>query len=403
MKRVFTSSISMPLLHRLAGRTVSRSTPRPLVNVFQQRFASNSKNNKVTESTGLNNDTSSFTDDSTGSSFPPSSFDSTEFEAPFDPFSMTSIEPSALLSTAAEALLAAPTSYMDKPTYLVMQAIDSLHTAIGVPYWESIVLITLAVRIALIPMSILQLKTTATLGKIKPEIDKLQAEMLADPDKSIETRVKYETRVKSLFKEHDFKPMRMWLPFMQLPIFVGFFVGIKEMGDYFPAFKSGGIMWFTDLSAADPTYILPVVNAVTMLAMFEIGMANSTQQNPQQALIMQWTMRAASLAMVPLMISMPNGLFIHWAANNIFTIGQSALLAREDVKKYFGIVSIPPAAVQTDPKQTQRIVATDFVKLFQENAQKRQMAALQEHLKREETKKAELEKKARKDGDSGSK
>lgn len=35
--------------------------------------------------------------------------------------------------------------------------------------------------------------------------------------------------------------------------------------------QTGGILWFSDLSIADPTYALPVVAAMTMIATIELG------------------------------------------------------------------------------------------------------------------------------------
>lgn len=258
----------------------------------------------------------------------------------------------ANLSVASSAILSAPATFFEKPTYLIMQSIDMVHSTMNVPYWEAIVMITLAVRVAMLPMSIMQIKTMATLASIKPEIDKMQATMMADPDKSSLRTKHYENEMKLLFQRRNFNPIRMWMPFLQLPIFVGFFVAIREMGDYFPGFRTGGFLWFQDLAGSDSTYVLPVLNGMSMLLMFEMGaMSNPQQANPQQAEIMKWVMRAASVAMIPLMISMPNGLFVHWGVNNVYTMAQTAILSREDVKRYLGIPKIP-AAISVVKRQT---------------------------------------------------
>jgi hypothetical protein len=46
---------------------------------------------------------------------------------------------------------------------------------------------------------------------------------------------------------------------------------IKQMGTFCPDFSSGGTMWFTDLAAADPNLILPLINAASFLLMFELN------------------------------------------------------------------------------------------------------------------------------------
>ena len=267
-----------------------------------------------------------------------------------------------------DGVLAAPSTFIENPSYVVMQGIDFLHTWMNVPYWEAIVIITLGVRLAMLPMSIAQIRTTSTLAILKPEIDKLQAAALADPDKSSERGKRYSQEMQEVFKRNNFHPMMMWTPFMQLPVFVAFFMGIREMGNYFPGFRTGGILWFEDLAGTDPTYVLPVLNGLSMLLMFETGMAsNPGQQNREQAEIMRWVMRAASVAMVPLMISMPNGLFVHWGVNNVYTMAQTAILARDDVRKYLRIPKMPtPATEQSSPPAPS--LSSPFLKLYEENA-----------------------------------
>ena len=37
------------------------------------------------------------------------------------------------------------------------------------------------------------------------------------------------------------------------------------MGQNFPGLTTGGAAWFTDLTAADPTYIFPVITSLSFL------------------------------------------------------------------------------------------------------------------------------------------
>ena len=43
------------------------------------------------------------------------------------------------------------------------------------------------------------------------------------------------------------------------------------MGEYYPAMATGGASWFTDLTAADPTYAFPVITAFSFWLMIELG------------------------------------------------------------------------------------------------------------------------------------
>ncbi|KAF3519589.1 hypothetical protein DY000_02060373, partial [Brassica cretica] len=47
---------------------------------------------------------------------------------------------------------------------------------------------------------------------------------------------------------------------------------IRNMAEKVPSFKTGGTLWFTDLTTADTTYILPLLTAITFIIMVEEGM-----------------------------------------------------------------------------------------------------------------------------------
>lgn len=60
-------------------------------------------------------------------------------------------------------------------------------------------------------------------------------------------------------------------PLIQLPLFISFFLALRKMS-FLPveALKTGGTLWFPDLSAADPYFILPILCAGTMLLTIEV-------------------------------------------------------------------------------------------------------------------------------------
>ena len=69
---------------------------------------------------------------------------------------------------------------------------------------------------------------------------------------------------------------------------------------------AGGALWFPDLTAADPTYALPVLCSLSFLATVETGAADGMQgQPPEMIHRMKTLFRVLSVAMVPLTASMP--------------------------------------------------------------------------------------------------
>ena len=58
---------------------------------------------------------------------------------------------------------------------------------------------------------------------------------------------------------------------LQLPIFVSVYTGIREMAQLpVVSMQTGGLLWFTDLTIADPYFGLPLMTATTLLVTIEV-------------------------------------------------------------------------------------------------------------------------------------
>ena len=168
------------------------------------------------------------------------------------------------------------------PVHIAIQLVENIHIAAGIPYWEAIALSTLGVRLVLLPTAMIVARDVSKMRALKPELKKIRESMNTkispdDPTK----KFKYIEQVNKLFASHNVEPLKtVCLAAFQFPIFVSFFFGMRQMGNYFPGFSTGGgDYWFADLSAADPTYILPCVNSLSFLLMVEVSAGNG-QANP---------------------------------------------------------------------------------------------------------------------------
>jgi YidC/Oxa1 family membrane protein insertase len=109
-------------------------------------------------------------------------------------------------------------------------------------------------------------------------------------------------------------------------VFIGMFYVIRKFGGTpgrtppeYESFTHGGILWFQDLSHADPYYILPIVSALTMLAATEI---TSKNVDPQQ----RWLMRLLPVGFTAFLLNFPAGLFMYWITSNLMTLGQNYVI-----------------------------------------------------------------------------
>jgi len=273
--------------------------------------------------------------------------DSTKISSTFSN-GIDSIVTSEAVADAAAAVTVVPEK-INIISSTLLQAVEHIHLFVGVPYWESILIVTVAMRVLLFPIAIKTVQSSSRLACMKPEMAKLNELMNNDPNKSDPNVMKnYQAEMKGLMVKHKVNPIRAMLwPFSQFPIFIGFFIALREMGAQLDV-ANGGAFWFPDLGAADPMYILPVLNALSFLVMIEIG-ADGIQAN--QANQFKWAMRAVSLVMIPATASLPSSLFMYWLPNNVLSILQTYLLKREALRKMFDIPKMPeqPPSVIPNP------------------------------------------------------
>ena len=159
------------------------------------------------------------------------------------------------------------------PKYQVMHLISYATEYLGVPYWEAIIIVTLGVRILMLPLAIKTVVGSSRLAVMRPKMQKLQDMMNKDPmGQSNEAKARLQADMMALFKKHKVNPfMTILWPFFQLPVFMAFFFALQDIGKFFPAYNLGGAYWFVNLNVADPTMILPLLNCLGFLAIAQIG------------------------------------------------------------------------------------------------------------------------------------
>lgn len=194
----------------------------------------------------------------------------------------------------------------------VMGLIDNVHNFVGIPYWEAIALTTIGIRILLVPVAIKTTQGTARLAHIRPTLQKLSEAMQNDPrasDAAVKTR--YQKEMQAAFIKYKVNPLHAMIwPFVQIPFFLSLFFAVQGMGTFYPGFVEGGTAWFTDLTAADKYYIFPVFNALSFLAMIEMGSQDGVQMD--QTKNFKNILRGLALVTLPLTASMPQVMRSIW-------------------------------------------------------------------------------------------
>lgn len=158
------------------------------------------------------------------------------------------------------------------PTSLAQWLIEHVHVYSGLPWWGTIACVSLIVRGAMFyPLSRMA-DTTAKTKEIQPIMMPL---MLKQRERALARDQagmnKYRLEIQELNKVAGINKFWMAVPIIQLPILYGLFNCLREMSmKPVPGFLTGGFEWVTNLTLADPFYLLPLATAGLMSAQFAV-------------------------------------------------------------------------------------------------------------------------------------
>jgi len=106
--------------------------------------------------------------------------------------------------------------------------------------------------------------------------------------------------------------------------------------------KNGGLSWFTDLTIADPYFLLPMLTSASLLVHIKVGGDGISVEN--QPDFVKKIFYAMPFISIPIMCQFPAALNLYWFTSNLFTITSSRIIGMKSVSKMLKIGEINPAA-----------------------------------------------------------
>ena len=182
----------------------------------------------------------------------------------------------------------------------------------------AIVILTIIIKVVLYPLQHKWMLSMKKIQKVQPKMEAIKAKYRkhrTDPDQ----RQKMNTEMMKLYQQEGINPAGGCLPMLvQFPIFYGFY----EMLSHAIELRGAPFaLWIHDLSAKDPTYVLPIVMTI---AMFFQQMVTPTSADPSQRrmflimpIVFGWIFK-----------EFPSGLVLYWLVQNILTIVQQMITNR---------------------------------------------------------------------------
>ncbi len=195
------------------------------------------------------------------------------------------------------------------------------HESVGLTWGWSIVALTVAVRVLLVPVAIRQIHSMQSLQIHAPEMKAIQQRYKSDRQRQSEELMKF-------YKENKINPYASCLPIVfQIPIFIALFFVLRDFADeIFPKY-GGQLEWLGLVDITEPTKdgwgpVLITVYVASQLTSTYL-MSTSMQSKAQRYMIM-----FLPIVFLPFILGFPAGLMIYWLTTNLWTTGQGLVTRR---------------------------------------------------------------------------
>jgi YidC/Oxa1 family membrane protein insertase len=193
------------------------------------------------------------------------------------------------------------------------------HAHITSNWGWAIVIQTLIISIALLPLRVYQMKSALKMQRIQPQIKAIQEKYkkygMRDPKKQ-----EMQKEIWDLQQREGVNMFGGCLPMLiQLPFLWAYYSMLNTAIDLRHAHWG----WIHDLSSPDPYWLLPIIMVVTMLVMQR--MTPTPGVDPAQQKMMMWMM---PIMMGYIFFNLAAGLNLYYAESNLISVGQQLVMNR---------------------------------------------------------------------------
>jgi YidC/Oxa1 family membrane protein insertase len=183
----------------------------------------------------------------------------------------------------------------------------------------AIVIQTLIINLALLPLRLTQMKSMLKMQRVAPQIKAIQEKYkkysLRDPRKA-----EMNQEVSALYKKEGVNPAGGCLPLIiQMPFLFAYYRMLGVAIDL----RHASWGWVHDLSAPDPYYILPIAIVVSMFFMQRL--TPQAGMDPTQQKMMNFMM---PVMLGYISLNLAAGLCLYWSMGNVIGIVQQSVMNR---------------------------------------------------------------------------
>ncbi|KAF4120725.1 YidC/Oxa1 family membrane protein insertase [Geosmithia morbida] len=295
------------------------------------------------------------------------------------------------------------------PTSAMQWVLEHVHVWGGVGWAGAIVSTAMILRVAMFYPTVKSTRFSADMKRMQedprfPQTTEMLKLAIRDGDRTAQAQAQALNGI--LRKEYDVPMRRMLWSFLPIPFSYGLFRIVTGMTHIpVPSLETGGWLWFTDLTVADPYMVLPAMATVLMVAAIDINAANSPKSQQGMVKMMKYIL-------VPVMLFGTS--FLSAAVNlmgvsfGFATLINTVILNNNAVRRSLGIPELHraqklPASIPTTALAGSAGSATSAQKLIYEPPRPQQAISLREQFSRQldDARKAATEKMSNLTGQAG--
>ncbi len=203
----------------------------------------------------------------------------------------------------------------------IPEAIVVFFHDVGLNWVLAIVALTFTVRLAILPLSLKQIRSMRALQELQPQLKAIQ-------DKHKDDKQRQQQEMMKFYKENEINPLASCVPLLlQLPVFFALYAMLRGSSFQMDVMNNPppGFL-FIDSVIEEPqgtvTIILIILFIVTQLAAgLAMQVRGQGMEGPQRFIVY-----GLPFAFAPFVASFPMGLSVYWISTNIWTFAQQQVV-----------------------------------------------------------------------------
>jgi YidC/Oxa1 family membrane protein insertase len=197
---------------------------------------------------------------------------------------------------------------------IMLEILKFFYAIGGNNYGLAIIWLTVAINIALYPLTLTSIQQMSALQRVQPRMQELQKKHKDDPKQ-------LQKEMMDLYKTEGVNPLGGCLPMLlKIPFFIALFWALQSQEFISLLGDGAAFLWISNIAKQDPLMIMPVLIGVTTW----LSQKSMPSAGQQQAMMM-----FMPLFIMVISINFPAGVQIYWIVSNLMGWAQQSYILKK--------------------------------------------------------------------------